>query len=69
MGVKWLKAIFFIAGLVLEGYEAAGAGLEHVESFLLQADTSAQSPGLPHTAQLTAFMNGVKNNTHGEAVA
>lgn len=25
MGVKWLKAIFFIAGLVLEGYETAGA--------------------------------------------
>lgn len=69
MGLKWLKAIFFIAGLVLEGFETAGAELEHIQSFLLQADTSAQSPSLPHTAQLTAFMNGVKNNTRCEAVA
>lgn len=69
MGVKWLKAVFFIAGLVLEGYETAGARLEHVESFLLQADTRAQSPCPPRTAQLAAFMNGVKNNTRREAAA
>lgn len=35
MGLKWLKAIFFIAGLVLEGSESAGTRLNHVESFLL----------------------------------
>lgn len=69
MGLKWLKAIFFIAGLVLGGYETASAQLGHIESFLLQAGTSAQSPSPPHTAQLTAFMNGVKNNTCHEAVA
>lgn len=69
MGLKWLKAIFFIAGLVLEGSESAGTRLNHVESFLLWADTSAQSPGPPHTARLAAFMNGVKNDTCREAVA
>lgn len=67
MGLKWLKAIFFIAGLVLEGYKTAQ--LKHVQSFLLQEDTSPQSPGPPRTAQLTAFMNGVKNNTRCEAVS